>query len=77
MANAQSDKEKKNEWEQERWRDAVVQKTIQIKRFSAESTDWQIPLQSTYAVRHFAKATNTVRDGCIQATGRLASAACI
>lgn len=49
----------------------------QIKRFSAESTDWQIPLQSTYAVRHFAKATNTVRDGCIQATVRLASAALV
>lgn len=45
----------------------------QIKTFCAESTD---SLQSTYAVRHFAKATNTVRDGCIQATGRLASAAC-
>lgn len=27
------------------------------------------------AVRHFAKATNVLRDGCIQATGWLASAA--
>lgn len=47
----------------------------QIKRFSEESAGWQIPLQCTYTVRHFAKATNTVRDGCIQATGRQASAA--
>lgn len=49
----------------------------QIKRSSAESADWQIPLQSTYAVRHFAKSTDTVSEGSIQATVRLASAACI
>lgn len=44
---------------------------------SAESTDWHIPLQSIYAVCHFAKATNAERDGCFQATGQQAPAACI
>lgn len=48
-----------------------------IKKSSAESTDWHIPLQSIYAVCHFAKATNMERDGCFQATGQQAPAACI
>lgn len=62
------------------WRDSgndADRSQRRMKRVSQESTHWQIPPQCAYAVRHFAKATNTVRDDCIQATGWLASAACI
>lgn len=42
---------------------------------ASEESAARIPPQLTGAACHFAKATNAVRDGCIQATGRPASAA--
>lgn len=57
--------------------DEGIQRAMAIDgRVLEESADaGRIPLQRTGAVRHFAKATDAVRDGCIQATGWLASAA--
>lgn len=53
----------------------AIRRRMAIDRRASEESAARIPLQRTGAVCHFAKATNAVRDGCIQATGWLASAA--